>query len=52
MDWIVAERRRDDHVPRVEDWRVMPLASLGIHLKPDGFVEHNPALDLPPPEKV
>ena len=38
-----------NHVPRVEDWPVMPASSLGFMLKPDGFFERNPALDLPPP---
>jgi len=28
---------------------VMPVATLGFMLKPDGFFERNPALDLPPP---
>ncbi len=37
-----------NHVPRLEDWPVMPVASLGFMLKPDGFFERNPALDLPP----
>jgi primary-amine oxidase len=37
-----------NHVPRVEDWPVMPVSSLGFLLKPDGFFERNPALDLPP----
>jgi primary-amine oxidase len=37
------------HVPRTEDWPVMPIASLGFSLKPDGFFEQNPALDVPPP---
>ena len=41
-----------NHVPRLEDWPVMPDASLGFHLKPDVFFEHNPALDLAPLEKV
>jgi primary-amine oxidase len=41
-----------NHVPRFEDRPVMPVASLGFHLKPDGFFEHNPALDLPPSEKM
>ncbi|MSR58057.1 MAG: primary-amine oxidase [Planctomycetaceae bacterium] len=41
-----------NHVPRLEDWPVMPVASLGFFLKPDGFFERNPALDLPPPDKV
>jgi primary-amine oxidase len=37
------------HVPRPEDWPVMPACSIGFHLKPDGFFARNPALDLPPP---
>jgi primary-amine oxidase len=37
------------HVPRTEDWPVMPVSSIGFHLKPDGFFARNPALDLPPP---
>lgn len=41
-----------NHVPRLEDWPVMPVASLGFQLKPDGFFERNPALDLPPTEKM
>jgi primary-amine oxidase len=35
------------HVPRPEDWPVMPVSSIGFHLKPDGFFPRNPALDLP-----
>lgn len=38
-----------NHVPRPEDWPVMPVATLGFSLKPDGFFERNPALDVPPP---
>lgn len=37
-----------NHVPRPEDWPVMPVSSLGFMLKPDGFFSQNPALDLPP----
>ena len=36
------------HVVRPEDWPVMPAASIGFHLKPAGFFDGNPALDLPP----
>jgi primary-amine oxidase len=36
------------HVPRPEDWPVMPVASIGFQLKPDGFFPRNPALDVPP----
>jgi primary-amine oxidase len=38
------------HVPRPEDWPVMPVAMIGFTLKPVGFFERNPALDVPPPE--
>ncbi len=38
------------HVPRPEDWPVMPACSIGFHLKPDGFFARNPAMDLPPPK--
>jgi primary-amine oxidase len=37
------------HVPRPEDWPVMPVATIGFTLKPVGFFERNPALDVPPP---
>lgn len=36
------------HVVRPEDWPVMPTSKLGFHLKPVGFFDGNPALDLPP----
>ena len=36
------------HVVRPEDWPVMPCAYTGFHLKPVGFFDGNPALDLPP----
>jgi primary-amine oxidase len=38
------------HVPRPEDWPVMPVATIGFQLKPVGFFERNPALDVPPPK--
>ena len=37
------------HIPRPEDWPVMPVAMIGFALKPIGFFERNPALDVPPP---
>jgi primary-amine oxidase len=36
------------HVPRVEDWPVMPADIVGFHLKPSGFFDANPALDVAP----
>ncbi len=38
------------HLPRPEDWPVMPVATIGFKLKPVGFFDRNPALDLPPPQ--
>ncbi|HEU0088587.1 MAG TPA: primary-amine oxidase [Pseudonocardiaceae bacterium] len=35
------------HVPRPEDWPIMPVSCVGFHLKPAGFFNGNPALDLP-----
>ena len=37
-----------NHVPRPEDWPVMPVAYTGFSLKPVGFFDQNPALDVPP----
>jgi primary-amine oxidase len=58
--WTAADRTINDtdivlwytfghhHIPRPEDWPVMPVSCLGFMLKPDGFFENNPAMDLPP----
>lgn len=58
--WVQADRplEREDlvvwytmnhhHVPRPEDWPVMPVARLGFMLKPWGFFDRSPALDVPP----
>jgi primary-amine oxidase len=35
------------HVPRPEDFPVMPVETTGFTLKPDGFFFENPAVDLP-----
>jgi uncharacterized protein (TIGR03067 family) len=37
------------HIPRVEDWPVMPVHRAGFTLVPDGFFSRNPALDVPLP---
>jgi primary-amine oxidase len=36
------------HIPRPEDWPVMPVERVGFVLKPVGFFDQNPALDVPP----
>lgn len=36
------------HIPRPEDWPVMPVHKIGFMLRPDGFFDSNPAMDLPP----
>ena len=36
------------HVPRPEDWPVMPVEYCGFLLTPCGFFDRNPALDVPP----
>ena len=59
-EWTAADRQVGDtdlvvwytfghtHIPRPEDWPVMPAHKIGFMLKPDGFFEQNPAMDLPP----
>ena len=38
------------HVPRPEDWPVMPVEYCGFLLSPVGFFDRNPSLDAPPPD--
>ncbi len=59
-EWTKADRNIEDtdivlwytfghhHVPRTEDWPVMPVMYTGFSLKPLGFFDRNPALDVPP----
>jgi primary-amine oxidase len=59
--WTAADRPLEDtdvvlwhtfattHIPRPEDWPVMPVEYVGFTLKPVGFFDRNPALDVPPP---
>jgi primary-amine oxidase len=58
--WIKADRPIEDtdvvlwysmghhHIPRTEDWPVMPVHRIGFSLNPNGFFDRNPALDVPP----
>ncbi|GEL16528.1 primary-amine oxidase [Pseudonocardia asaccharolytica] len=58
--WVQADRSVDGedivvwhsfgttHFPRPEDWPVMPVDYTGFTLKPVGFFDRNPALDVPP----
>ncbi len=39
------------HIPRPEDYPVMPTAYVGFMLKPNGFFSVNPTLDVPPSAK-
>ncbi len=34
------------HLPRVEDFPVMPVETVGFHLKPFNFFDANPGLDI------
>ncbi|HET9915859.1 MAG TPA: primary-amine oxidase [Candidatus Binatia bacterium] len=35
------------HIPRPEDWPVMPVHKAGFKLIPNGFFSRNPAMDVP-----
>jgi primary-amine oxidase len=37
-----------NHIPRLEDWPVMPVERLGFILKPVGFFKRSPAMDVAP----
>ncbi|MFL5384125.1 MAG: hypothetical protein ACJ8GN_16510 [Longimicrobiaceae bacterium] len=37
------------HLPRAEDWPIMPSHTAGFRLVPAGFFSRNPALDVPGP---
>ena len=59
-NWTQADRNIEDtdivvwynfgshHIPRPEDWPVMPVMYTGFKLMPVGFFDRNPALDVPP----
>jgi primary-amine oxidase len=58
--WTAADRPLEDedvvlwhvfgtnHIPRTEDWPVMPVERVGFHLKPIGFFARSPAIDVAP----
>ena len=39
-----------NHIPRTEDWPVMPVERTGFHLKPSGFFRRSPGIDVAPSE--
>ena len=47
-DVVVWYVMNGNHIARLEDWPVMPVANIGFKLKPSGFFDQNPALDVPP----
>lgn len=60
-EWIEADRDIDTqdvvvwhtfgltHFPRVEDWPIMPVDTVGFRLRPEGFFDRSPVLDVPAP---
>ncbi len=60
LKWVEADRPIENtdvvfwytfghtHIPRLEDYPVMPTAYIGFLLKPSGFFDQNPANDVPP----
>ncbi|MFC4779418.1 primary-amine oxidase [Paenibacillus sp. GCM10023252] len=46
-DIVVWYTMGHNHIPRPEDWPVMPAGYTGFHLKPVGFFTQSPAIDLP-----
>jgi len=37
-----------NHIPRSEDWPVMPVERIGFHLKPVNFFSRSPGIDVAP----
>lgn len=59
--WTAADRNVDGedivlwhsfgltHFPRIEDWPIMPVDTVGFKLRPEGFFDRSPVLDVPTP---
>ena len=59
-EWTAADRPTENtdivlwyvfgtnHIPRTEDWPVMPVERTGFHLKPSGFFKRSPGMDVAP----
>ena len=39
------------HITRMEEWPIMPVDTISFWLKPFGFFDQNPAIDVPPSPK-
>jgi primary-amine oxidase len=50
-DFVLFIQAGINHVPRIEDFPVMPCEIIKIHMKPVNFFDKNPALDVPPSEQ-
>jgi len=60
-EWIQGDRSLDNedvvlwytfgvaHFPRPEDWPIMPSVRAGMRLRPYGFFDENPCMDVAPP---
>jgi primary-amine oxidase len=50
-DLVVWYTFNHNHIPRCEDWPVMPVSYIGFMLKPVNFFDLNPSNDVPPSAK-
>eukprot|EP01018_Ginkgo_biloba_P026426 Gb_15152 [translate_table: standard] len=60
LTWVQKDRKLEEantvlwyvfgitHIPRLEDWPVMPVENIGFMLMPHGFFNCSPAIDVPP----
>ncbi|GAA5228312.1 primary-amine oxidase [Paeniglutamicibacter antarcticus] len=60
-EWVKADRDIDGqdlvvwhtfgltHFPRPEDWPIMPVDTAGFKMRPEGFFDRSPVLDVPAP---